>query len=82
MGLGWGRGLGCFKSLAGDNSIGAWIWQGTGTREGERYTEGAGAGEGVSAWEWEGTSTWAWYSPGRTLGWDIRLGRAGALEEK
>ena len=37
--LGWGRGLRWCKSLGvrGDSSIGACIWQGTGTREGARY---------------------------------------------
>ena len=44
--------------------IGAWIWYGTGTREGERSWEDAEAWEGAGAWEWEGNSTGHGVEPG------------------
>ena len=45
-------GVGGVRSLGEDSSIGAWIWQGTGTRDGARSWEGAGAcREGAEAWE-------------------------------
>ena len=83
MGQEPGRGCGWEQEPRRDSSIWAWIWHGTGTREGAGYWEGTGAWEGAGAWEAGGCKSLGMGGHfNRGKGWGQEPGREGALEEK
>ena len=72
-GCGWEQD---YRSIGGDSSIWAWIWQGTRTRESSRYWEGGGAWEVAGGCKSLGMG--GYFNRGiglsRSLGWDRSLG--------
>ena len=71
--LGSGRG----RSLGGDSSIGAWVWHGTGTRDGARSWTGQDPGSGRVPRQGHGMEPWMREEPGRyrSLGGEMSRGQ-------